>query len=58
MIMKNLRQLSDKELKTIEGGDWIKELGESTHRAWCKFTSGISKGYRNMMKYSDTNNVG
>ncbi len=56
--MKNLRQLSDKELKTIEGGDWIKELGESTHRAWCKFTSGISKGYRNMMKYSDTNNVG
>lgn len=56
--MKNLRLLSNKELKSIEGGDWVEDLGESSHRAWCKFTSTISNGFKNMMKYSDTNNVG
>lgn len=53
--MNSLKPLSDKELRTIEGGDWIKSLGERVHKAWCSFTSGVARGYRNYMSSgSDT----
>lgn len=32
---KKLKQLSVKEMKNTEGGDWIYNLGAGLHRGWC-----------------------
>lgn len=56
--MKKIKVLSVNEMREIQGGDWIKDLGRGTHKAWCSFVSGVSRGFSNMMSYSDTNNVG
>ncbi|WP_347068718.1 bacteriocin [Flavobacterium sp. WV_118_3] len=36
--MENFKELSIEELKTIRGGDWIRDFGSSCHKLWyiCK----------------------
>ncbi len=31
-----LQELSIAELQSIDGGDWLRNLGAAAHRAWCK----------------------
>ena len=40
--MKNLEQLSIKEMRSVNGGDWIKDLGAAAHNAWCTLKSTVS----------------
>lgn len=53
-----LRELSQKELLNIDGGDWIENLGRGTHKAWCSFKNGVANGFRNMMTSTDTPAMG
>ncbi|WP_372474037.1 hypothetical protein AB4865_01860 [Capnocytophaga sp. ARDL2] len=43
----NLKELNLEELKLIEGGDWIYDLGAATKRAICKIGVAIVKSTYN-----------
>jgi hypothetical protein len=35
--MNQLKELSYKKMITIDGGDWLKDLGAWCHEVWCSF---------------------
>lgn len=40
--MTKLKELSKKELVSIDGGDWIYDLGANLHRGWCSLKDAVN----------------